>query len=161
MDNMNINANFKMNLSLESIEEYKEFLANYASRLPQVATNIVKRVSAEGLKDNYKSTTILPISNDGNKISGGIKTNNEGETYAEFGTGVIGQGNPHIADYLEKAGWKYDVNEHGEKGWVYFKDGRYYWTKGIKASKKFYNASVRMQEKFEEIAIEEFKKASK
>lgn len=158
---MNINAKFKMSLSLDSIEEYKEFLEKYSSKLPQVAINIVNRVSEVGLEDNHKSTTIITASNDGNKITGGIKTNDEGETYAEFGTGIVGQGSPHTADYLEKSGWKYDVNEHGEKGWVYFKDGGYHWTKGIPANRKFANASKRMEEKFREIASEEFRNASK
>ena len=158
---MNINAKFRMNLSLDSIEGYKEFLEKYSSKLPQIATNIVKRVSEVGLEDNHKSTTTLSVTNDGNKITGGIKTNEVGETYAEFGTGIVGQQSPHIAEYLEKSGWKYDVNEHGEKGWVYFKDGQYYWTKGIPANRKFANASKRMEDKFGEIAREEFKNASK
>ncbi len=161
MADMNINAKFIMNLSLESIDEYKEFLEKYSSKMPQVAENIVKRISEVGLEDNHKSTTLLPITNTGSKVSGGIRTNEVGETFAEFGTGVVGKNNPHTVEYLEKSGWKYDVNEHGEKGWVYFKDGQYHWTKGIPANRKFHNASKRMEEKFEEISKEEFKNASK
>lgn len=157
---MNINAKFEMNLSLESIEEYKKFLEKYSSKLPQVAENIVKQVSNVGLEDNYTSTTTLPIINTGDKVTGGIKTNNEGETFAEFGTGIIGSNNPHLSEYLAKSGWKYDVNKHGEKGWVYYKDGEFHWSNGIPAQKKFYNASTKMEEQFKEIAKEEFKKAS-
>ena len=158
---MNINAKFTMRLSLDSIEEYKQFLEKYSSKLPQIAENIVDRVSEEGLEYNYNSTEKIPIENTGEKVTGGIRTTDEGETYAEFGTGQVGSQNPHVAEYLEKAGWKYDVNEHGEKGWLYYKDGQLHWTKGMPAQKKFYNASVRMEEKFPIIAIEEFKKASK
>ena len=161
MANIDVNAKFTMRLSLESIDEYKDFLSKYSSRLPQVAENIVRKASEVGLEDNYKSTTTLPITNDGTKVSGGIRTNDESETYQEFGTGVVGKNDPHTVEYLEKSGWKYDVNEHGEKGWIYFKDGQYHWTKGIPAKKKFYNASKRMEDKFEEIAKEEFKNASK
>lgn len=159
---MDINASFKMNLSLASIEEYREFLIKYSKKLPKVAENIVTEVSKVGLEDNYKSTTMIPVKNNGAVVSGGIRTNDEGETYAEFGTGIIGANNPHVAEYLEKLGWKYDVNKHGEKGWIYIdKEGNKRWTKGIKAYKKFYNASKKMEDKFQEIAKAEFAKASK
>ena len=56
-------------------------------------------------------------------------------------------------------GWKYDVNEHGEKGWKYPKgDGTYGWTRGIPASKKFYNAMKRMEQAFPFIAQDELSK---
>lgn len=156
MADMKINAKFQMNLSLESVEEYKEFLEKYASKLPQIAENIVNKVSDIGLDNNYNSTTKIPIVNTGNKVIGGIKTNDVGETYAEFGTGMVGRESPHVADWIAKSGWKYDVNEHGEKGWVYYKDGQFHWTAGIPAKKKFYEASEKMEENFPIIAREEF-----
>lgn len=159
---MNINAKFKTNLSLASIEEYQSFLKQYQKQLPNVTEDIVKRVSEVGLEDNYKSTEILPVKNNGNTITGGIKTTDEKDTYKEFGTGIIGSQNPHITEVLVQIGWKYDVNEHREKGWIYPKgDGTFGWTKGIPAEKKFYNAMKNMEESFKEIAIEEFKKISR
>lgn len=157
---MNINAKFNMRLSLESIQEYKDFLEKYSYKIPQVAENIIVKVSKVGMQDNYKSTTTLPVENTGNKVTGGIKTTDEGETYAEFGTGIVGKDSPHIAEYLSKSGWKYDVNEHGKKGWWYYKNGELHWTQGIPAQKKFYEASKRMEEEFKRIAKEEFKNAS-
>lgn len=167
---MNINAKFKMNLSLDSIEGYKEFLEKYSSKLPQIATNIVKRVSEVGLEDNYKSTTILNITNNGNKVIGGIKTNDVGETYAEFGTGMVGKRSPHIAEWVSKANWEYYVPSeykatvNGQQGWFTSKDefgeGKGF-VIGIPAQKKFYTSSLRMEDKFGEIAKEEFKNAGK
>ena len=136
-----INAKFNTKLSLESIEEYQEFLKKYQKDLPKAVGNIVTKVSKVGLKDNYKSTEIIPTKNEVNKISGGIKTTDEDDTYKEFGTGIVGSQNPHFSDILAQIGWKYDINEHGEKGWVYPKeDGTFGWTKGIAAQRKFYNA---------------------
>lgn len=159
MFNMNINTKFTMRLSLESIEEYITLLESKKKQLPQIAENIVKRVSEVGLENNYNSTELLPVKNEGNVVTGGIKTTDEKDTYREFGTGIVGSNNPHIAEYLAKAGWKYDVNEHGEKGWIYPKsDGTFGWTKGLPAEKKFYEAMLKMEDSFQEIAKEEFSK---
>lgn len=66
--------------------------------------------------------------------------------YVEFGTGIVGsRGKPHPK--LSEQGWKYDVNQHGEAGWVYpsserdpnrnkwqDKNGNWFaWTKGQEA----------------------------
>lgn len=156
---MNINAKLKMSLSLDSIEELENMLKEEKKNLPQIAENIVRRVSEVGLKNNHKSTELMPIKKVGDTVSGGIRTTDEGETYAEFGTGIVGSSNPHVDEMLAEAGWKYDVNEHGEKGWVYpVGDGTYRWTKGIPANKKFYNAMKNMEREFPNIAKEEMSK---
>lgn len=49
--------------------------------------------------------------------------------FVEFGTGVTGSRNHHPDTSL--VGWRYDVNEHGDAGWFYFKDGEWHWTKGM------------------------------
>lgn len=50
--------------------------------------------------------------------------------YVEFGTGLMGSSNP--PPDAVKAGWEYDVNDHGTEGWVYYDDyfGRFVWTTG-------------------------------
>lgn len=157
----NINAKFNTKLSLSSIKEYEDFLKRYKDQIPKVAENIVTRVSKVGINGNYSSTEIIPTKNEGNIVTGGIKTTDEKDTYREFGTGIVGSNNPHISEILAQIGWKYDVNNHGEKGWIYPKeDGTFGWTKGIAAQKKFYNAMKNMEESFKTIAIEEFKKIS-
>lgn len=156
MSNINLNTTYTMHLSLNSIKGYEELLSKYKRRLPEIAENIVNRVSGEGLKDNYKSTEIIPAENKGGVISGGIRTTDEKDTYKEFGTGIVGSSNPH--PNLE-SGWIYDVNKHGEKGWVYPKsDGSFGWTKGIQAQKKFYEAFKRMEDSLPTIAKEELSK---
>lgn len=156
MAQVKLNTKYTMSLSLSSINEYKKILEQYKKQLPQVAENIVKRVSEVGLENNHKSTEMLPVKNEGGVVSGGIRTTDEIDTYREFGTGIVGSQNPH-ADTM--SGWIYDVNEHGEKGWRYPKgDGTYGWTKGIPASMKFYNAMKKMEEELPNIAKEELSK---
>lgn len=129
------------------------------SILVSKAKNIVKKTSNIGLENNYKSTELIPIKNEGNIVSGGIKTTDKKDTYREFGTGIVGSENPHVQEYLAQVGWKYDVNEHGEKGWIYPReDGSFGWTKGLPAEKRFYEATKRMKEQLPKIAKEEFSK---
>lgn len=157
--NIELNTKHTMRLSLSDISEFEDFLKNKKALLPQVAEDIVLQVSEEGLKDNHKSTELLPIVNNGSVISGGIQTTDEIDTYREFGTGIVGSENPHVADFLAKVGWRYDVNEHGEKGWIYPKDdGTFGWTKGIPSEQKFYEAMKRMEEILPEIARNELSK---
>lgn len=159
MKQINLNTNFSIELSPKSLEEFKKALKKKREELPQIAERIVTRLTEEGLKDNYKSVEMLSVENNGKVVTGGIKTTDVKDTYQEFGTGIVGSNNPHIDEVLEKSGWKYDINEHGEKGWIYPKgDGTYGWTKGQLAKKKFYNAMKRMENKFPEIANEEYKK---
>lgn len=159
MSNISLNTKFTMRLSLESISEFEELLRKNKEQLPIKAENIVRQVSEIGLQDNYNSAELLPITNDGNIVKGGIQTTDEKDTYTEFGTGVVGSENPHVAEFLAKVGWVYDVNGHGEKGWIYPKpDGTYGWTKGIPSEKKFYEAMLRMEESLPDIAKAEFSK---
>lgn len=58
-----------------------------------------------------------------------IYTNCPWAKFVEFGTGKVGKKSPHPD--MSIANWKYDTNEHGEKGWHYFRDGSWYWTQGM------------------------------
>lgn len=111
------------------------------------------------MKDNLKSVIKKKTELTETGAKGGFKTTDEIDTYKEYGTGIVGISNPHLSEVLSKIGWKYDVNEHGEKGWVYpKKDGGFGWTKGISAQKKFYLACKRVEEKFNDVVVEEISK---
>lgn len=108
------------------------------------------------MKDVYPDTEKVSAKLEENTATSGIRNKKEIWTYHENGTGIIGSQNPHVAKALASMGWKYDVNQHGEKGWFYPKgDGTYGWTKGLPASKKFWQALQRAEEAFPEIAREE------
>ena len=47
-----------------------------------------------------------------------LRTLTEQMSYIEFGTGIVGKQSPH--ELAEEQGWQYDVNQHGEKGWVFY-----------------------------------------
>lgn len=74
--------------------------------------------------------------------------------YVEYGTGVIGENSPHPSP--ERA-WAYDVNNHGQKGWMYPKGGKLHRTKGMPSRPFMYRTSVDMEENALKIADEVFK----
>ena len=74
--------------------------------------------------------------------------------YVEFGTGIVGQESPHPDTSI--VGWKYDVNQHGDMGWDYFKDGEWHWTKGMPSRPFLYQTGMDLRERIEEIAREVF-----
>lgn len=150
------------NLSLESIEQWIKELEITKKKYPKVALNIADRLADEMLKDvvsekGYRDTYKIPAKLDGNTATAGIKNDEAKAVFKEYGTGIVGSQNPHVAEALQEAGWKYDVNNHGEKGWIYpTGNGEFRWTKGQPASKKFWEALQKAEEMFPEIAKEEF-----
>lgn len=76
--------------------------------------------------------------------------------YVEFGTGVVGGQSPHP----NPDGWQYDVNNHGDAGWVYYNDdvGGFRWTKGFKSRPFMYNTARELEKECKKIAQEVFGK---
>ena len=79
--------------------------------------------------------------------------------FVEFGTGIVGQDNPHptvadgtVDDFAVMGSngsvyTRYDTNDHGEDGWVYRKVGenKYRWTKGMPARPFMYNTYLTLK----------------
>lgn len=63
---------------------------------------------------------------------GTIKIGADYVLFVEYGTGIVGKKFPHP----DPKSWKYDVNNHGVKGWWYFDDSqnKIRWTRGRSAS---------------------------
>lgn len=74
--------------------------------------------------------------------------------YVEFGTGVVGKGSPHP----DPQGYQYDVNQHGDEGWVYYDDytGKFRWTKGFESRPFMYNTARQLEKDCARIAKEVF-----
>lgn len=76
--------------------------------------------------------------------------------YVEFGTGVVGSQSSHP----NPQGWQYDVNGHGDEGWVYYDDesGKFRWTKGFKSRPFMYNTARELEKECKRITQEVFGK---
>lgn len=139
-----------MELSKKSLEEAKKFLNKYQEAYSKGVDNAVKYATemmynkvleycyANGISNH---TSQIQWQYDNNSKTGRVWTNDMVIIFNEMGTGIVGSNNPHPNPDGPFKSWKYDINEHGEKGWKYPKeDGTYGWTKGLPSRHMFYSA---------------------
>ena len=139
-----------MELSKKSLEKAKKFLNKYQEAYSKGIDNAVKYATemmynkvleycyANGISNH---TSQIQWQYDDNTKTGRVWTNDMVIIFNEMGTGIVGSNNPHPNPDGPFKSWKYDVNEHGEKGWKYPKeDGTYGWTRGLPSSHMFYSA---------------------
>ena len=139
-----------MELSKKNLEEAKKFLNKYIEAYDKGIDNAVKYATealyrkvleycyANGILNH---TSQIQYEYDENTNTGKVWTNDIVIIFNEMGTGIVGSNNPHPNPEGPFKSWKYDINEHGEKGWKYPKeDGTYGWTKGLPSRHMFYDA---------------------
>jgi len=86
-----------------------------------------------------------------------VYTDCEYAKFVEFGTGIVGEEYPH--PQANDAGWKYDVNGHGDNGWWYMaNDGKYHWTRGAPSRPFMHNTAVQLNSIVSGVAKEVFGK---
>lgn len=149
-------------LSQQSLEKAKKLLIKYQEAYYKGINNAVK-YATEALHNKVLEYCYANgISNHTNEIHskydektgiGRVWTNDMVIILNEMGSGIVGSNNPHPNPNGPFKSWKYDVNEHGEKGWYYptttddpnpykyEKNGQLYgWTKGLPSRHMFYDA---------------------
>lgn len=160
----------KFGLSVKEVQNAIKEIKAYQSDLNRKCEILAQRLAEEGVVIAKVKIMQFPAvytgellnsiqSEPGAMISNGsqwiIYTGCEWAPFVEFGTGIIGSGNPHPDPGL--ANWKYDVNEHGEAGWFYYKDGEWHWTKGMPSRPFMYETGRDLLEIVPKIAKEIFK----
>lgn len=147
-----------------AIKELKQFKAEFLKKCNQ----LVQELTEQGVDIAKVEVTQLDAVYTGelrNSIEGyfspttGVGIIKAGAYYAvyvEFGTGVVGKGSPHP----NPNGYQYDVNQHGDEGWVYYDDdsGQFRWTKGFKSRPFMYNTARQLEKECKKIAMEVFGK---
>lgn len=139
-------------LSAASLRKAAAEVRAYKTRVENLAQNLVAElaaqgaqialVEAEGIRDTGKLLSSITSEFGGNY--GFVKCKCGYAVFVEFGTGVVGSGKPHPD--ISIAGWKYDVNGHGELGWWYpDKDGTLYWTQGMPSRPFMYNTAQQLK----------------
>ena len=149
--------------AIKELESYKKELKIKINMLMEtiVSTGIqVAKVQVVELGAKYSGELESSISGayDSQNHTGVIYAGAWYAVYVEFGTGVVGKGSPHPTP--EVANWKYDVNEHGEMGWVFLdeRDGTYHWTQGFQSRPFMYNTVRSLEKLIPQIAKEVFHK---
>ena len=149
----------EINRAIREIEKYKAELNAKVSRLIEALTDYGVEVAKAQVRElGAWYTGELESSIEGyfspSVGVGIIKAGAPYAVYVEFGTGVVGSGSPHPAP----AGWRYDVNAHGESGWWYYndRDGKMHWTKGMPSRPFMYNTARELEQECVKIAKEVF-----
>lgn len=159
---------YTLELSEESLKSFAQKLSNMPIKLEKIKNKILKKL-AQYTKERIQYYISESTGNTGynpteellNSIEISDIFNNTIEVYTEsalamyveYGTGIVGSENPHT----EVEGWKYDVNEHGEKGWFYQDTGgNWHWTKGQKAHEFMYKAFQDLEANYMSIAEQIF-----
>lgn len=149
---------YSLELSVEGMEKGIKILKDYQKKLERARIKIINRLAdkfIEIVKDNIPVDT-GELLNSINKIQIAkdvieVYTDNYYSQFVEFGTGIVGSNNPHPD--ISSINWRYDVNEHGEKGWKYqTRDGVWHWTKGQEGKEYWYKAYQYVDAHFMEIA---------
>ncbi len=133
---------------LERCNQLVEALTDYGVEVAKVQVSQLDAVYTGELMNSiegyFSPTTQVGI----------IKAGAYYAAYVEFGTGVVGSRSPHP----NPQGWQYDVNAHGDEGWVYYDDdsGKFRWTKGFKSRPFMYNTAREIEKNCAKIAKEVF-----
>ena len=134
----------------EFISKTRLFMSQLVDAGVRIASEEVVELGAFDsgrLADSFQSTIMYT---DGNG-KGIIFTDCPWAAFVEFGTGVVGEQNPHPT-----MPWDYDTNNHGDAGWVYFTDGSFHWTKGMPSRPFMYHTALELEQSVRQIAKEAF-----
>ena len=96
--------------------------------------------------------------------AGFVKVTSDHVAFVEFGTGVVGQNNPHKnGEYLSKAAWSYAsgtkifTTQDGRVGWIYpTDDGGFRFTEGMESRPFMYETALELQSKLAQFTQEVF-----
>ena len=170
--------NINVRLNAKSIESAIKKIEAYQKRIDRLIPNFLT-ACAEKVRDlananisayEYDTEIIAEITSLASWViettqDGVVTLRNTSEkaTYIEFGVGQIGEGTHTEA---QKAGYQYDINSHGAKGWgfyvgegesldlrqpyyneTYKGDKFWVWTKGEPATMFAFNALMEFREK--------------
>lgn len=166
----------KLSLNTKSINAAIKELEAYKAKLGKAAEEITHTLTRTGAELARQNASYMGFYDDGELVKG-IKEEYVGgfgveyakgyvlstaphSAFCEFGTGVVGADNPH--PNITIPGWRYDENQHGEKGWWYMgDDGEWHWTKGMPSRPYMYETAHKLREVAEYAAAETAKRVLK
>lgn len=158
-----------MSLNPDSVQNAIDQLETYKSKLGDLRNTLVKNAAIRGteiakdevlavgaIESGSLQEHIQPIYTDSGKSY--VFSGAPHSAFVEFGTGIRGKQKPYEGENLP-AGWQYDVNNHGEKGWKYFNPylGEFHVTRGMASRPFMYYTATRLKNELVPIAKEAIK----
>lgn len=143
--------NITIELSQKSVKEAQRRLRALKKKYPWIKREFVKRsldfietearkniimFEAESQPSWYTPKGDLLNSWRKNIAQGLLENVCDHAAWYEYGTGIVGAGtHPNT-----RGGYLYDTSGNGASGWVFFAEGDYHWTAGMKAHPYLHNA---------------------
>ena len=145
--------------AIREVKQFKKEFLEKCNRLVKVLTEEgveIAKLQVKQLDAVYSGELMNSIEGYYSPSSnvGIIKAGAYYAVYVEFGTGVVGSQSPHP----NPQGWQYDINGHGDEGWVYYDEesGSFRWTKGFMSRPFMYNTARQLEKECKKIAQEVF-----
>lgn len=157
--------------AIKELNQYKQEIENKTKLLIQRLTDLganVVRVKIVEMGAYYSGELLSGVDGYFSPLlnTGFVRVTNDHVAFVEFGTGVVGQANPHTnGEYLSKAAWQYATGpkifttKDGRVGWIYpTDDGGFRFTEGMQSRPFMYETALELQREFPKIAKEVFSK---
>lgn len=155
--------------AIKELEAYKKEIETKARLLVQKLTEFgaeIVRIKIVEMGAVYSGELLSGVSGyfSPSLNAGFVRVTSDHVAFVEFGTGVVGQANPHVnGEYLSKAAWQYATGakifttKDGKVGWIYpTDDGGYRFTEGMQSRPFMYETALELQREFPRIVKEVF-----
>ena len=155
--------------AIEELNQYKQDIEKKVTLLMQRLTDLgaeVARVKIVSMGAYYSGELLSGVEGyfSPSLNVGFVRVTSDHVAFVEFGTGVVGQANPHKnGEYLSKAAWQYATGpkifttQDGRVGWIYpTDDGGFRFTEGMESRPFMYETALEIQREFPRIAKEVF-----
>ena len=166
---VDLNADKSITKAIRELRKYRKDVETKTKLLVQRLTDYgaeIARVKIVGMGAYYAGELLGGV--DGyfspTLNAGFVRVTSDHVAFVEFGTGVVGQNNPHKnGEYLSKAAWQYAsgakifTTQDGRVGWIYpTDDGGFRFTEGMPSRPFMYETALELQRKFKQMAKEVF-----
>lgn len=155
--------------AIKQLNAYKKEVETKTTELAQRLTNLgadIARIKIVEMGAYYSGELLSGVSGYFSPTlnAGFIRVTSDHVAFVEFGTGVVGQSNPHRnGEYLSLASWGYVTGskifttKDGKVGWVYpTDDGGFRFTEGMPSRPFMYETALELERQYMQIAKEVF-----
>jgi hypothetical protein len=155
--------------AIKQLNAYKKEVETKTTELAQRLTTLgadIARIKIAEMGAYYSGELLSGVSGYFSPTlnAGFIRVTSDHVAFVEFGTGVVGQSNPHRnGEYLSLASWGYVTGskifttKDGKVGWVYpTDDGGFRFTEGMPSRPFMYETALELERQYMQIAKEVF-----
>lgn len=167
---VNLNSDNGIKKAIRDLRKYRKSIETKTRLLVQKLTDEgadIARVKIVNMGAYYSGELLSGVEGyySPSLNAGFVRVSSDNVAFVEFGTGVVGQNNPHKnGEYLSKAAWNYAsgtkifTTQDGRVGWIYpTDDGGFRFTEGMESRPFMYETALELQSKCEQMAKEVFR----